>query len=119
MNWNTHTVFAAIVCEYTTAASPNHNSVTVWDQRVMRAVPEHHHIHVESEHVEYYLTDLNKQLLAEQADVQIYFRWEHMSTIGSYFVDYIPIGSFKAPRKYIGSPKRQFHPGPASRTVNY
>jgi len=35
MNWNTHTVFASLVCEFTTPTSP-FNSVTVWDQRIMR-----------------------------------------------------------------------------------
>ena len=30
MNWNTHTVFATLVCEYSTKSS-GFNSVTVWD----------------------------------------------------------------------------------------
>ena len=59
MNWNTHTVFATLVCEYSTEASQN-NQVTVWDQRVMRAAPEHHHIQLENESVEYYITDINR-----------------------------------------------------------
>ena len=33
MTWNTHTVFASIVCEFQTATT-DVNSVTVWDQRI-------------------------------------------------------------------------------------
>lgn len=116
MNWNTHTVLAAVVCEFT-SDSGHPSSVTVWDQRIMRPATEHHHISLKNEHVEYYLTDVNKEL--KEKDIKVFFRWEHMSTIGSYYAEMIEIGSFKAPKKYVGNSKRQFSPGPPSRQVNY
>ena len=61
INWNTHTIFASIVCEFSTEVS-KYNSVTVWDQRVMRESPEHHHLKLTNEHVEYYLTDINRKI---------------------------------------------------------
>ena len=103
MNWNTHTIFAMVVCEYSTPSSLK-NSLIVWDQRVQRSVPEHHHISVTREHVEYYLTDINKEL--KGAEVTIYFRWEHLSTIGSYYGEQVQIGSFEVPSKYSGNSKR-------------
>ena len=59
MTWNTHTVFVSLVCEFKTDASEN-NIVTVWDARVPREMTELHKIDVSSEHIEYYLTDINK-----------------------------------------------------------
>ena len=116
MNWNTHTLFMTLVCEYSTESAP-FSSVTVWDQRVQRTSPEHHHIKVTREHVEYYLTDLNKKL--KGTDVKIFLRWEHMSTIGPYYADQYEIFNFTVPSKYSGSSKRQFTPGPQSRILNY
>ena len=115
MNWNTHTIFAAVVCEFN--SNGEQSSVTVWDQRVVRTATEHHHIDLTNEHVEYYLTDINKSL--KETDVTVYFRWEHMSTFGSYYGDMVEIGTFKAPKKYLGDSKRQFTPGPPSRNINY
>ena len=70
-----------------------------------------------NEHVEYYLTDINKEL--KNTNIKIYFRWEHLSTIGFYYADMVEIGSFKGPKKYSGNSKRQYTPGPASREFNY
>lgn len=84
INWNTHTLFMTLVCEFSTEASTE-NSITVWDQRVMRSAPEHHHIQLTNEHVEYYLTDINKQL--KNTEINIFLRFEHMSTIGAYYGD--------------------------------
>lgn len=116
MNWNTHTVLAAVVCEFTSEKGEA-SSVTVWDQRIMRPATEHHHIQLTNEHVEYYLTDVNREL--KDKDVRVFFRWEHMSTIGSYYAEMIEMGSFKGPKKYSGNSKRQFSPGPHTRNVNY
>ena len=84
INWNTHTLFMTLVCEYSTDTSPE-NSVTVWDQRVSRTATDHHQIKLSNEHVEYYLTDINKEL--KKTQVKIFLRFEHMSTIGSYYGD--------------------------------
>mmetsp|Transcript_43175 Transcript_43175/g.57116 ORF Transcript_43175/g.57116 Transcript_43175/m.57116 type:complete len:204 (+) Transcript_43175:33-644(+) len=116
MNWNTHTVFATLVCEYSTNTSP-FNSVTVWDQRVQRADPDNHLIKLTREHVEYYLTDLNKEL--KDTEVKIFFRFEHMSTIGTYYGEQYEVFKFRVPSKHLGSSKRQFTPGPQSRILNY
>lgn len=70
----------------------------------MRTDKEHHHISVNNEHVEYYLTDINKQL--KGTDIKIYFRWEHMSTIGFYYAEMMEVGAFTGPRKYSGNSKR-------------
>ena len=116
MNWNTHTIFATLVCEFTTETSAQ-NSVTVWDQRITRANKDHHHVSLSNEHVEYYLTDINKEL--KGTEVKVFLRWEHMSTIGSYYGDQTEVASFYVPKKYSGNSKRYYTPGPTSRTLNY
>ena len=103
MNWNTHTIFATLVCEWENKDKV-FNSVTVWDQRVQRKEPDHHHIKLTREHVEYYLTDLNKQL--KNTEVRIYFKFEHMSTIGTYWDEKYEVFKFTVPAKYLGSSKR-------------
>ena len=72
---------------------------------------------MQGEHVEYYLTDINKQL--KNTEVRIYLRWEHMSTIGAYYGDQIEVGRFFGPKKYSGNSKRYYTPGPMSRTMDY
>ena len=94
INWNTHTIFLSLVCEFETETSKR-NSVTVWDQRVMRTAPEHHQIKLKNEHVEYYLTDINRQI--KGTDIKIYLRWEHMSTIGVYYGEMVEVGAFTGP----------------------
>ena len=116
INWNTHTIFASVVCEFATETSA-HNSVTVWDQRIMRTAPEYHQIKLKNEHVEYYLTDINRQI--KGTDIKLYLRWEHMSTIGAYYGDMIEVGAFTGPSKYSGDSKRKYIPGPTSREMNY
>ena len=83
----------------------------------MRAAPEHHKIALKNEHVEYYLTDINRQL--KNTDIKIYFRWEHMSTIGAYYAEMIEIAAFTGPSKYSGDSRRKYTPGPMSRELNY
>ena len=63
-----------------------------------------HHIQLIREHVEYYLTDINKEL--KNTEVKIFFRFEHMSTIGSYYGDQYEVFKFTVPGKYLGSSKR-------------
>ena len=116
MNWNTHTIFASVVCEYDSDTSAE-NSVTVWDQRVTRENTQHHQIDLKDEHIEYYLTDINRHL--KDNKIRIYFRWEYMSVFGTYFGDMVEVGSFTAPSKYMGNSKRQFRPGPKDRQENY
>ena len=61
-------------------------------------------IDVLDEHVEYYLTDINRSL--KDTNVKIYFRWEMMSTFGSYYGEMVEVGQFTAPSKYMGASKR-------------
>ena len=103
MTWNTNMIFASVVCQYETETS-DVNSVTVWDQRITREDTEHHMIDVLDEHVEYYLTDINRSL--KDTNVKIYFRWEMMSTFGSYYGEMVEVGQFTAPSKYMGASKR-------------
>ena len=91
MTWNTNMIFASIVCQYQTATSDT-NIVTVWDQRILRTDTDHWLIDVTNEHVEYYLTDMNKEL--KDTNVKIFFRWELMSTIGTYWGDMVEVGQF-------------------------
>ena len=82
MTWNTHTIFATLICVFETDSSKE-NFITVWDQRIPRTDKEHWKIDLTNEHIEYYLTDINKEL--KDTDIRIYFKGEVMSTIGSYY----------------------------------
>ena len=116
MTWNTHTIFASLICVFETENSTE-NSITVWDQRIPRTDTEHWKIELSNEHVEYYLTDMNKSL--KDTKVKLYFKGEIMSTIGTYYGEAIEVGSFQAPSKYVGPTKRAYKPGPSNRVENY
>ena len=116
MTWNTHTIFARLICVFETETSKE-NSITVWDQRIPRTDTEHWVIDVKNEFIEYYLTDINKEL--KDTKVTIFFKGENMSTIGTYYGDMVEIGSFVAPSKYVGSTKRSPRIGPSNRIDNY
>ena len=77
-------VFVSLVCKYDNA------SVTVWDQRIKRPDLKNHVLHLKKEHIEYYLTDLNKKL--KDTEIKVFLRWEAMSTVGLYYADMIEIG---------------------------
>ena len=94
MTWNTHTIFATLIAVYETEDSKE-NSVTVWDQRIQRTDTEHWKIYLDNEHVEYYLTDINKQL--KNTNIKLFFKGEIMSTIGSYYGEAVEVGEFRAP----------------------
>ena len=72
-NWNTNLLFVYLSCEYKTDKS-DFNKVTIWDQRVERSNPKTHHIQLKDEHLEYYLTDINKKL--RDVEVTVYFTYE-------------------------------------------
>ena len=74
-------------------------------------------IDVSREYIEYYLTDINKQLKGR--DIKIMLRYEIMSTVGTYYANMMQVSSFKTPDKYFGASKRQFRPGPVDRQENY
>ena len=112
-NWNTNMVFLSLICEFWEDKS----LVTVWDQRIQRPNIENHQLSLKDEHIEYYLTDLTKNLKGKE--VKVYLRWEHMSTVGLYYADLVEIGKFTAPEKYSTSGKRQYTPGPYNRKPNY
>lgn len=116
-NWNTNLVFAYISCEYTTGKS-KFNRVTIWDQRVMRD-GEHkaRKITLKNEYPEYYLTDYNKQL--RDVDVTCHLNWEQMPVVGINYGSRVEIATFRTPKNYITSSKRDYFPGPKNREVNY
>ena len=116
MTWNPHTIFATLTAVYETETSKE-NSVTVWDQRISRTDTEHWLIDLNNEHVEYYLTDINKQM--KGTNIKLFFKGEIMSTIGSYYGEAFEVGKFDAPTRYIGNSKRAFKPGPSNRIENY
>jgi hypothetical protein len=71
---------------------------------------------LDHEFVEYYMVDVNKDL--KDKNVQVFLRWEVMSTVGFYYADMIEIGSLKVPEKYTRG-SRKYKPGPPNRTENY
>ena len=103
MTWNTHTVFLSLVCEFETKTT-DVNFVTVWDQRIKREDVANHQIDLSKEYIEYYLTDINKELKGK--DVTIYLRYEIMTTVGQYYANKMEVASFRAPDKYFGASKR-------------
>ena len=96
-NWNTNIIFLAVVCEYETDQSGK-NAVTVWDQRILRESTQFYKLDLKDEWVEYYLTDVTQTLKGNNVDV--YLRWEQMTTIGPYYSGKVKIGSFKMPEDY-------------------
>ena len=82
-----------------------------------RDQPHTHHIKLDNEFVEYYLTDLNKQL--KDQEITVYLTYEHMTIVGPTYGEKIKIGTFKAPSNYISGSRRDYHPGPKNREFNY
>eukprot|EP00350_Pseudokeronopsis_sp_OXSARD2_P004321 CAMPEP_0170541860 /NCGR_PEP_ID=MMETSP0211-20121228/1471_1 /TAXON_ID=311385 /ORGANISM="Pseudokeronopsis sp., Strain OXSARD2" /LENGTH=100 /DNA_ID=CAMNT_0010844737 /DNA_START=182 /DNA_END=484 /DNA_ORIENTATION=- len=81
-NWNTNLMFVYITCEYNTTKS-DMNKVTIWDQRVNRTDTKNYVIKLNKQWVEYYLTDINKQMRG--TDVKVYFNYEQMPIVGFDF----------------------------------
>ena len=70
------------------------------------------------EWIEYYLTDLKRDLKGKKIDV--FLRWEQMTTIGPYYNAKKLIGQFTMPDEFKNeSKKRAYKPGPSSRIDNY
>ena len=57
---------------------------------------EHYTLDLEDEWVEYYLTDITKSLTNK--NVNVYLRWEQMTTIGPYYSGQELIGNFTVPQ---------------------
>ena len=70
----------------------------------MRSDTDNYVLNLNSEYVEYYLSDINKNL--QEKDVKILLRWEVMSTVGFYYSDMIEITSFKLPKNFSSKAKR-------------
>ena len=79
---------------------------------------EFYHLDMKNEWVEYYLTDLNRGLKGK--NINVYLRWEQMTTIGPYYMGKELIGNFKMPENFKNeSKKRAYKPGPTNRVENY
>ncbi len=74
-------------------------------------------ISLRGEHVEYYLTDINKKLRGSK--VEVFFRWEQMAVVGFYYQGKVKVGEFTVPKKYVGERQRKYSPGPMGRKHNY
>ena len=118
-NWNTNLVFASIVARYESGPKDSgmKNEITLWDKRMLRTEKKDYHLKLTNEWVEYYLTDLNKSLMGN--NVEVFLRWEQMSTIGPYYAGDKKIGQMKLPKKYRGAKQRKYIPGPQGRRGNY
>jgi hypothetical protein len=116
-NWNTNVIFLSVVCEFETEDRLR-NQIVVWDQRIMREMTEFYHLDLKNEWVEYYLTDVKKSLKGKK--VNVFLRWEQMTTIGPYYNDKKRIGEFTLPNELKSeSKKRAYKAGPSSRIDNY
>ena len=79
---------------------------------------EFYNLNLQNEWVEYYLTDLNRDLKGKKIDV--FLRWEQMTTIGPYYNGKERIGEFTMPENFKNeSKKRAYKPGPSNRVENY
>jgi hypothetical protein len=72
-NWNTNVIFLSVVCEFESQKGLR-NQVVVWDQRIMREMTEFYNLDLKKEWVEYYLTDINRDLKGKK--INVYLRWE-------------------------------------------
>ena len=64
------------------------------------------------------MTDVTQTLQGK--DVDVYLRWEQMTTIGPYYSGKVKIGTFKMPAEYQNHHRKRTHrPGPAKRIENY
>ena len=116
-NWNTNVIFLSVVCEYETKDGMR-NQIVVWDQRIMREMTQFYDIDLQGEWVEYYLTDYKKELKGKKVDV--YLRWEQMTTIGPYYNAKELIGNFTMPNEFKNEhKKRAYKAGPNNRVENY
>ena len=116
-NWNTNIIFLQIVCEYETEQD-RRNAVVVWDQRIPREHLEFYKLNLKDEWVEYYLTDMTKNLKGKKINVVL--QWEQMTGIGPYYRGKHAIGSFTMPEEFVAENKRrQPRPGPRKRVENY
>jgi len=116
-NWNTNVIFLSVVCEFETEDRLR-NQIVVWDQRIMREMTEFYHLDLKNEWVEYYLTDVKKSLKGKK--INVFLRWEQMTTIGPYYNDKKRIGEFTLPNELKSeSKKRAYKAGPSSRIDNY
>ena len=116
-NWNTNIIFLSLVCEYETEQD-RRNAVVVWDQRIPRESLEFYKLDLKDEWVEYYLTDMTKNLKGKK--VKVLLQWEQMTGIGPYYRGRHPLGSFTMPEEYVAENKRrQPRPGPRKRNENY
>ena len=88
----------------------------VWDKRMPRVNTDDYHLTLKDEYVEYYLSDMNKNMKGQT--VNVYFRWEQMAVIGPYYSGKVKIGEFKVPDRYLGDQSRKYSPGPR-RKHNY
>ena len=91
--------------------------MTVWDIRVKREDEAHQIFDLKNEWVEYYLTDVHQTL--KDKLVKVYLRWEQMTTVGPYYSGRKYIGEFTMPKRYKGTGKRKYTPGPSNRIENY
>ena len=99
-NWNTNMLLVSLVCSF------DADAITVWDQRILRTDTAHHTLALTREHVEYYLTDVNRRLAGKEVTVSL--RWEHMSTVGPYYADSVEVAKFTTPAQYNTKGKRQY-----------
>ena len=103
-NWNTNIIFLSVVCEFETPDSKK-NSVIVWDQRIPREQTQFYKLDLQDEWVEYYLTDLTKTMKGKK--INVFLRWEQMTTIGPYYSGTHALGSFNMPEKFVNEGSRR------------
>ena len=96
ISWNTNQIFLSLVCEFEQAQGTS--SITVWDQRITRPDSKNHVLALENEYLEYFVTDMTKQL--KNKDLKLYLKWEAMSTVGFYYHDMVEVGSYRVPENY-------------------
>ena len=96
-DWNTNLIFAWLTCEYESPKSA-YNRVTVWDKIVKREFKNEQLIDLQSETVEYPISDVYKKLKGRK--VNVFFNWEHMPIVGINYKGRKHVGEFTMPSEY-------------------
>ena len=52
-------------------------------------------------------------------ELDIFLRWEVMSTVGPYYADTVGLGKYTLPKNYNTAGRKPYRPGPSGRKDNY
>ena len=98
-DWNTYNIFAFVTVEHTSEFS-NHSQITIWDEIVMRADLDTHHLQ-KNKRAEYFISDKYNTMRGKT--VKVFFNYAHMPVMGFNQMFKFEIGEIQMPDLYLGN----------------